>query len=377
MNNILDIFYNKVVKEAAAGRIDCNMMYNVLFKTVLDGKTLYKLDEEMQKNNYMFIPTLFINNKTEFDKALLEYYDKAKDFYKYKIDKEDDFEATILTLLWNNATEDDFKNPIDYIKRYISFMDQPTNLNLNTYENIGYSSILDSDIEVCIKEEEIYEETPYGFYMRATNGNLYYNFPVIRFGIHDNKAYIYAIQQRKEKNTEEKDIFDYQKKIHRRLFKVNENFNKEENIDNIEYPENLTGISPSALVSLTYLLSLLSNENINDVIVPIFLPVRYNAKEISYLYKIDLLKKKGYDVEFINNEYHNLLNKHEEIQRNLSDKLLRHFRRLDLLFENIKITSMPFELDNNIHLNVDEYKNSNNKLLNEIYELGNKNTKKL
>ena len=293
------------------------------------------------------------------------------------LDKEDNFEATILTLLWNNATEDDFKNPIEYIKRYISFMDQPTNLNLNTYENIGYSSILDSDIEVCIKEEEIYEETPYGFYMRATNGNLYYNFPVIRFGIHDNKAYIYAIQQRKEKNTEEKDIFDYQKKIHRRLFKVNENFTKEENIDNIEYPENLTGISPSALVSLTYLLSLLNNENINDVIVPIFLPVRYNAKEISYLYKIDLLKKKGYDVEFINNEYHNLLNKHEEIQRNLSDKLLRHFRRLDLLFENIKITSMPFELDNNIHLNVDEYKNSNNRLLNEIYELGNKNNKKL
>ena len=35
------------------------------------------------------------------------------------IDKEDNFDKTILTLLWNNLTEDDFKNPVNYINRYI------------------------------------------------------------------------------------------------------------------------------------------------------------------------------------------------------------------------------------------------------------------
>ena len=369
MNDILNTFYNNVAKEAATGRVDCNMMYNVLFKTVVEDKTLYKLDEQMLNNNSVFIPTLIINNKEEFDKILLEYYQKAAYFYKDKIDKEDDFDKTILTLLWNNATENDFNNPIQYIKRYISFLDKPLNIDINKYCKVGYNSILDSDIEVCLKEEPIYHETPYGLYMRCTKDNLYYNFPIIRFGIHDNCAYIYAIQQIKEKNIISEEMYNYQKSIHRKLFKVNENFASEENIDNIEYPENITGISPSSLVVLTYLLSLLEKEQIKDVIVPTFMPVRYNAKEISYLYKVNLLKEKGYEVETINNEYHNLINKHDEIQRNISDKLLRHFRRLEYVFDNINITSLPYELDSNTHINISEYKKGNNKLLDEIYEL--------
>ncbi|MBR1413483.1 MAG: hypothetical protein IJ574_02285 [Bacilli bacterium] len=369
MNDILNVFYNEVAKDASFGRVDCNMMYNVLFKTVVEGKMLYKIDEEMSKNNSLFIPTLFINNKSLFDETLMEYYERAKVFYKDKIDKEDDFNKTILTLLWNNATEDDFKNPIPYIKRYTAFLDKPNFLELNNYQSIGYSSVLDSDVEVCLKEEPIYEETPYALYMRCTNNNLYYNYPVIRFGIYENKAYIYAIQQMKEKNIINEEVYNYQKKIHRKLFKVNENFDKEDNIDNVEYPENLTGISPSALVVLTYLLSLLEKENISDIIVPNFLPVRYNAKEISYIYKIELLKKKGYEVEKLNNELHILTNKHEEIQRNLSDKLLRSYRRLEHVFDNINITSLPYELDNNIHIKLNEYTKGNNKLLNEIYEL--------
>lgn len=369
MNNILSVFYNEVAKDASCGRVDCNMMYNVLFKTVVENNILYKLDERISKNNFLFIPTLFINDKNLFDKTLIEYYEKAKVFYKDKIDKEDNFNKTILTLLWNNATEDDFKNPIPYIKRYTAFLNKPNFLELNRYQNVGYSSVLDSNIEVCLKEEPIYEETPYALCMRCTNDNLYYNYPVIRFGIYENKAYIYAIQQMKVKNTISEQVYSYQKKIHRKLFKVNENFDKEDNIDNVESPENLTGISPSALVVLTYLLSLLEKENVKDIIVPNFLPVRYNAKEISYIYKIELLKQKGYEVEDINNELHILTNKHEEIQRNLSDKLLRHFRRLEYVFDNINLTNLPYELDNNIHIKLNEYTNGNNKLLNEIYEL--------
>ena len=40
MNEILDVFYNDFIKEAATGRIDCNMFYNILFATNIlrDGK---------------------------------------------------------------------------------------------------------------------------------------------------------------------------------------------------------------------------------------------------------------------------------------------------------------------------------------------------
>ena len=371
MNEVLDIFYNQVLKEIATGRVDCGMMYNVLFKARINNETLYNLDKNIVKNNSLLIPTLIINNKKEFDESLIKYYEKAKYFYEGKIDKEDNFQKTILTLLWNNATEDDFKHPIEYINRYISYLDKPLDIELNKYQNIGYSKTLESNIEICLKEEPINEETPFGLYIRSTKNNLYYEFPVVRFGIHKNKAYIYAVQQKKNKDLENEENYKYEKFIHRKLFKVNENFEKEENIDNITNPENLTGISPSALISLSITLSLLNNKNITEIEVPTFLPIRYNAKEISYIIRKKLLEEKGYDVETINNLIHDYEEHHEQIQRNLSDKLLRYFRRLEYHFNNINVISHPYELDCNTHLSLKEYTDCNNNLLKEVYQIAN------
>jgi hypothetical protein len=64
-----------------------------------------------------------------------------------------------------------------------------------------------------------------------------------------------------------------------------------------------------------------------------------------------------------------LKNQHEEIQRNLSDKLLRNIRRIEYNFNNISIYSYPHELDENTHINISEYEDCKNKLLKEIYEI--------
>ena len=370
MINIIDLFFDNIAKEAAGGRVDCNMMYNVLFETKVNGKYLYKSPDNIKNNNALFIPTLEINNLEEFNNSLLAYYDKAKDFYKDSIDEEDDFDKTIITLLWNNACEEDFKNPVNYINKYISFLDKPLDLEEDP-ESIGYSEILDSEIEVSLKQEPIYEETPYALYIRSKNDELYYDFPVVRFGIKDETAYIYAVQQLRETNNSLENE-KYKKKIHRKLFKVNENFQKEEKIDNIENPENLTGINPSALISLSVLLSKLEEVGITKIEVPSFLPVRYNAKEISFLVKKDILKRKGYSDEDILNTFNDLTKSHEEIQRNLSDKLLRNLRRLEYNFSNVDVTSFPMELDTSTHMILSEYEDCNNPLLKEIYELSQK-----
>ena len=381
MNNILDLFYNEILKETATGRVDCGMMYNVLFKTKINGKTLYNLDSNIVQNTNLLIPTLIIDNKEEFDKVLQEYYIKAKEFYKEKIDKDDNFDKTILTLLWNNLTEDDFKNPIKYIKNYINFLDKPFDMKLGEYIDIGYSSILNSNIEICLKEENIKEETPYGLHIRCRSKELYYEFPVVRFGISNDTAFIYAIQQEKNKDTEDEINYKYQRIIHRKLFKVNENFEKEYETDNITNPENLTGISPSALISLDIILTLLNNEQIKKISVPTFLPIRYNAKEISYIIRKKVLENKGLDVETINNLIHTYQEQHEVIQRNLSDKLLRYFRRLSYHFDNIDIISFPYELDSCTHISLNDYNECNNSLFKEIHELSTKkeqtNTKNL
>ena len=354
---ILDKFYNDILFQISKGRVELDMMYNVLFETKINGKTLYKIDDKIKNDNSFFIPTLFINDKSSFDEALLKYYYKASDFYN-NIDNNEQ----ILTMLFNNATEEDFKNPINYINRYIDFLDNNIDLPEPTY-----ISMLDSNIVIELKKEPIYQETPYALYIKSVKDSMYYNFPVVRFGISNNKAYIYAVQQIKDNNISEENL-KYQKKIHRLLFKVNEGFIKEDEIDNINNPENITGISPSALVSLTIMLSIFENMNIEEVIIPTMLPVRYNAKEISYKVRINLLEKKGLDVENLNNIMHDLEQNHENIQRNLSDKFLRYFRRLEYCFSNIDISLLPYELDNNAHLKLKKYENCNNKLLDEIYK---------
>ena len=373
MTNIIDLFFDSIAKEASTGRVDCNMMYNVLFETKINGKYLYKSPDEIKNNSSLFIPTLEINNLEDFNNVLIEYYNKAKEFYIGKIDEEDDFDKTILTLLWNNATEEDFKNPIRYISKYTKFLDKPIEVT-KEYISLGYSEILESNIEISLQEEPIYEETPYALYSRCEKDGLYYDFPVSRFGIKDNTAYIYAVQQSSKKELEEESL-KYQKKIHRKLFKVNEFFEKEEEIDNIENPENLTGINPSALISLSILISKLEENGVKNIEVPTFLPVRYNAKEISFLIKKNILKRKGMSEEEINNMFNELTKNHEEIQRNLSDKLLRNIRRLEYNFNNISVNSYPFELDSSTHINLFKYEDCNNPLLKEIYELAHTESK--
>ncbi|MCR5483246.1 MAG: hypothetical protein K6E99_02425 [Bacilli bacterium] len=373
MTNIKDLF-NSIAKEASTGRVDCGMMYNVLFETKINGETIYASPEDIKNNGIYYVPTLEINNEEEFFNTLSEYYEKAKDFYAGKIDEEDDFDKTILTCLWNNATMEDFQNPINYINKYISFMDKPLDLS-DEYESIGFSEILDSDLEISLKQEPYYEETPYGLYVRSSNGDLFYDYPVVRFGIKDDTAYIYAVQQLSKKD-ESLDNEKYNKKIHRKLFKVNENFEKEDEIDNITNPENITGINPSALVSLSVLFSKLEEVGITNIEVPSFLPIRYNAKEKSYLVKIEQLRKRNHPSEELEYIYDKLVQEHETIQRNISDKLLRNIRRLEYNFNNIDLTSYPMELDTSTHINLSEYEYCNNPLLQEIYELNKKKSYK-
>ena len=112
---------------------------------------------------------------------------------------------------------------------------------------IGESDLLDSEILVELKKENICNETPYAFeisFVKQTNDNqLVYKLPTVRFGISKDKSYIYAIQKAKtnedEQSTEE---LAYQKKINRLMYKVNQgldldnqSFDNENNSIHLDY----------------------------------------------------------------------------------------------------------------------------------------------
>lgn len=190
--NTLDIFYNEIVPEASNGVIKSYFNYNITFDTYIkeDNKT-YKGDD---KSNGVITPLLIINNKALFNELLNEYVNISLDFYKESkylkeiINENIDIRKNILAMLWSNATYEDFSNPIEFLQRRIDFF--------NTYEDnidYGYLDILNGNLEININKDEIYNETPYEMNIKLVNDNEVFNFPLIKFGISNNKLYIYML----------------------------------------------------------------------------------------------------------------------------------------------------------------------------------------
>ena len=194
------------------------------------------------------------------------------------------------------------------------------------------------------------EETPYGINIKLEDdfNNTIYEFPTIRYGVSDNKAYIYAIQGRNKVNND--------KKVERILRKVGEGFDEQGTLrDPITHPENLYSISPWSLVALSIVIPLIKNySHVDEFIAPYFLVNRWNAVELSY----EILKEK-YKGEMSNPKVAsviarkaNQVEEHDPIQRNITDKFIRSFRRLAHHFSNISIDSFPLEMDSALHFTV-------------------------
>lgn len=349
--NCLDIFYNEIILEAANGRIDCFFMYNILFETKVIEDNIH-----IKSNQDLIIPTLIINNKTEFNRLLLEYVELAKNFYdltklQNELNSPDNInnipiEKTIMTLLWANATIEDFNDPIIFLRKRIAFF-KDTSLLKYQNVNLGFSKILNSDAIVSIKKDTINNETPYTIKIKLIDKdseNAFY-FPDIRVGIDHNTAYIYAIQNNKQEINDN----PFAKKINRLLFKIGENFIDDGSSD-------LKDITSSFVISSNIVLRILEDIGIKTVLIPTILISRWNSKLIT-----DQTKNTDNEESYI------------KIQKNLTDKFIRIFRRIAYHNQNIQIDSYPFELDSYLHLSFNKNLNYiNNQLLDETYNFKHK-----
>lgn len=362
--DILDIFYNSIIKEATTGRINCFIYYNIAFSTkIYNGKEY----ECKIINDDILIPTLMINDKRKFDSLLIEYVNTALEFYddknfpseilEYKCYDNDNKickEKVILAMLFANATIEDFNNPCEFLRKRINFMKN----DISCKEEFGYSDILKGDVSLEIKKDVINNETPYQmiFKVISENGDEYV-FPRIKLGISDDVVYIYAIQNHNSDNKNQDNTF--YKKINRILYKVGEGFNFAEEDSN----EKLKDITSSFLVSLNICVAYLYNSSYSKIIIPSFLIERWNSKIIANLLKANYKKLSSAEVN-------NLKNEQEYIQNNLTNKLIRTFLRLSCHYNNIDVISLPYELDSSLHLDINDNEvKCNNLLLYETYNL--------
>ena len=377
--NDINVFYDEIINEASTGRVDCFFMMNLLFSTYLkeENKTI---EAKKDDDGRYLIPTLVIKNKEIFNKLLTEYLALAKTKYDltkyYEALEFDDIEnpehiinKLILTTLWANATYDDFNWSEEFLRKQILFLKDNTFSEYNKPTIIGYSEMLGGYLEIENIPEPILNETPTSLKISLIEPetNERYTFPLVRYGIKDDKCYIYAVQKNKKFDVDN----NFKKKVNRRLFKIGENFDtKNDTYEN--YKEgNLKDVSASFVVASNIVLGLLSSKGINDIVVPSILIERWNAKEKNIVLRS---KKEEKPKEYIETNK----DEHNGIQSNLTEKLLRTFLRIVSHNNTFEVIAYPFDIDSSLHIRTCSELDCNNSLLNETFLIGEKvNSKKI
>lgn len=365
---IKSIFFDEIINEAKLGEVKVKIrneenIFNVGFNSCVEGV--------LESGNFGDSkPILMINNKDQLIHLLEQYFiecDKYENIFKNC--KLEERIKIYLTLLWSNATYEDFASPLSFIKRRIEFyQDKTMDFTVKDYSS-EIEALDGSKIRVYNELQDIRQETPYVFKPTIENGESVFTLPHISYGISNGECYIYAVQADKKL-----ELSAHDKKINRKLYKINDGvfFNEGEEykefVNGAEYhPENISEVSPSAILSLIIFLSVLNENKIEKIKVVSLLPVRYNSKELAFAKKYEFKLKYGNLSEL---ELQKLLLEYKKenlrIQQNLSEKMIRNFRRIEHHFNNCMITAYPMEFDEYLHMNVREFTKSNNDFLNEI-----------
>lgn len=373
-DKILDIFYNHIIPEASKGCVDCYFLYNIIFNT----RVLDKNIELMTTNNNskISVPTLYIRDCKKFEQLLVEYVEKALEFYDNS-NFEDEVlmceyegvckEKVIMTLLWSNATVEDFHDPCSFLRKRIDYFELGDLKEYKYPQIVGYSEILGTDIECCINKARIESETPYYlqiFLLNPDDGKRIYEFPRIYFGVSEGIANIYAIQNAKDRLVDER----YNKKIDRKMYKVNEGLDvNEDTYDNYGIG-NLKDVTSNFVVAANVLIGLLKSHNIQKINVVSILISRWNAKMLMLDFKKGFYKRKDYSTEAINKLINEHFEKTKSIQINLTDKFLRVFRRLGYHHSSVGIVGYPMDFDSNLSIFLyDQEDICNNRLLEDTF----------
>lgn len=367
MYDLLD----EIINEANIGKIIIDGdIFEIAFNTIIydDNREIFNNSKD---NNY---PSLIIKNKKILYKKMIEYVEFfinsgrktinfSKDIGRNKI-------KLIMSYIFANATTEDFLNPINLLDRNIKFLKDDT---FSYLEDSIYTEKLtiffNSSLEIRNSLQSVAMETPNKIDISFVNSidgiDVKYNLPSVFYGITEENnekiCYIYSLLKPKTKQAENLIQDKYEKKISREMYKINAGVLSYENDEckgSNRYIENISDVSPSAIISLVIFIGLLSKENINKIKVVPYLPVRFLARELS-ANNIDNSTKATQMSE-----------RNLSIQANITDKFIRTFRRVSYHLSKLKINSFPYEIDEYMEIILSNFdSNFNNQILEELYNI--------
>ena len=327
-----ELFY-ELINEAVDGKVK---VFGDLWPVGFNTKILEDNKEKVFLNNDNNKSMLYIIDEEKFFQKLDEYFREEIRINRKTpaatIKEEKDKWKWIMMYLFAYATTEDFLNPIEYISKRIDFLKDNTFKELDEGISIPLESKL-SGTNLVIRNEKspVSMETPNRLIMELHNDNNVYHLPSIYYAIRkeNNKkvCYIYSILKKEAKNIKDEDK-KYQKKINRLLFKINDGVTDTEEY-NYDGEANIKDVSMSFIFSLNIFISLLQRKGIDLIKAVPYLPVSYNARDLT---AIELDKEE-------------LRERNNRIQENQTNKFIRTFRRLSYQNDSLQVVSYPYEVD--------------------------------
>lgn len=344
MNKIKKIF-NEIIDEART----CEIKYNeVLYGTTYE--CTFRMGFNVVENNNISedLFNFYIKDNEIFIKRLQDYIYCASKLYN--IELSDYNVKKLLILLWSNITNEEMTNIDEYVQKYIDFIN---NDDLNGL--CGKAKIDDlGQINFKFENQSYKQETPYCFnsyFNDIINGHeVVYHLPRISYGLKDNKCYIYAIQN-KEKNETDINSELYNELVRKKMNSLNSSVKQYRNV------------SPSAITALILFLTILKNNNLNDIEIVCNLPIRHQNRRLvnDFILQRESTTKSIEEVARIKDI---MENKDNIIKDNTILKFQNNFRRLVNHFA-VVLSVSPNELSENLFLTINSM-DSNNDFINEI-----------
>ena len=389
MNDERRKIFEELLEEFASYRVDIDgWIYKMGFMTKIydeaTGKCTREIGKDKKQEGSQDV-VLEIKNLPLFLTTLNEYVDEKQEFLKnhaslyvyddiYLDGNPSSQEKQIMTTVFSNASPQDFKNPISFLKRQIEFLKN--------------GSLFGGKVEIPLEEpfdgktlvyglnpQHSKMETPYSFQCEIRNEDQeVYHLPTVSFGIADGTCFIYAIQDFEKHDRKDK----FYKQIKRTLYQANKGVIEDENL------EKITSVSPSAVCSLSLFFGFMHQNNIQEYEVVPYLPMRYQSKSIIIGEKIEklnqLLASSSPAIqETLKEEMDAFYQAQDQLQMNITNKFVRNFLRMNYHLNTMEITAYPNEVDDFLHFTLQDVPQREDETFVEklYHQIGKEQTKKI